>query len=64
MQIFVKMCEITKNNFQEKLADVKISLEKAKFISIDLEFSALNILHNVRLVNCELDHNPIKYKSL
>ncbi|XP_064211110.1 pre-piRNA 3'-exonuclease trimmer isoform X3 [Tribolium castaneum] len=35
------MCEVTKNNFKQKLPEIKRSLEKAKFISIDLEFSAL-----------------------
>jgi hypothetical protein len=38
------MCEVTKNNFKEKLPEIRKSLEKAKFISLDLEFSALQPL--------------------
>jgi poly(A)-specific ribonuclease len=38
------MCEVTKNNFKEKLPEIRKTLEKAKFISLDLEFSALQPL--------------------
>ncbi|RZC37483.1 poly(A)-specific ribonuclease PARN-like domain-containing protein 1, partial [Asbolus verrucosus] len=40
------MSEVTKNNFKEKLPDIRRSLEKSKFISLDLEFSALHPLQN------------------
>ncbi|CAH1155819.1 unnamed protein product [Phaedon cochleariae] len=40
------MCEITTDNFEDKFPEIKNALEKSKFISIDLEFSALYPLKN------------------
>ncbi|KAJ3643617.1 hypothetical protein Zmor_026318 [Zophobas morio] len=54
------MCEITKNNFKEKFPDIKKSLQKAKFISLDLEFSALEPLQAPRL----FDNNKERYAKL
>lgn len=38
------MCEVTKDNFEQKFSEINFSIEKAKFIAIDLEFSALTPL--------------------
>lgn len=38
--------EVTRENFREKLSEIERSLEKCKFLSIDLEFSALLPLEN------------------
>ncbi|KAL3269161.1 hypothetical protein HHI36_008244 [Cryptolaemus montrouzieri] len=40
------MCEININNFDEKFPEIKTNLQTAKFIGLDLEFSALNPLNN------------------
>ncbi|KAG5883330.1 hypothetical protein JTB14_003517 [Gonioctena quinquepunctata] len=40
------MCEVNVHNFEEKFTEIKRSLADAKFISIDLEFSALHPLKN------------------
>ncbi|KAI4461540.1 poly a -specific ribonuclease/target of egr1 member 1 [Holotrichia oblita] len=41
------MCEVTLENFNTVLNDVKCSFQKAKFITIDTEFSALNFSEKV-----------------
>ncbi|KAI4461535.1 poly a -specific ribonuclease/target of egr1 member 1 [Holotrichia oblita] len=41
------MCEVTIENFNTVLNDVKCSFQKAKFITIDTEFSALNFSEKV-----------------
>ncbi|KAK9873369.1 hypothetical protein WA026_022175 [Henosepilachna vigintioctopunctata] len=40
------MCEINITNFEEKFPEIRKNLETAKFIGLDLEFSALNPLSN------------------
>ncbi|XP_044260653.1 pre-piRNA 3'-exonuclease trimmer-like [Tribolium madens] len=56
------MCEVTKNNFKQKLPEIKRSLQKAKFISIDLEFSALQpVKHQAPRL---FDDNKARYTKL
>lgn len=40
------MTDITVHNFDEKYPEIKCALETSKFISIDLEYSALYPLKN------------------
>lgn len=41
------MCEVTVENFDTIFSDIKCSFNKAKFITIDTEFSALNFSEKV-----------------
>ncbi|XP_026684836.1 pre-piRNA 3'-exonuclease trimmer [Diaphorina citri] len=56
------MCDINRHNFLEKFDDIKKSIEEAKFIAVDCEFSGL--VENPIFKNSLFDSAEERYKKL